>query len=1756
LNIANWQLPIWKLETGNDENGEWYRLTGARTVSVRSAFGSRQGDLIFKVFRLALRCEPGRLALQRFKRYHHRKRLSLDFLHLWMEGIRPVKNFSPMNICQPDCSRLRFVSLRVGLWFLMALLWTWPARAQMIDLNHNGMSDIWEQLYGATGLDPNADADGDGVSNLREALAGTNPFDSNSYPHITMFALTATNFSVTIPCQLGKVYQLQSVTALGSTNWQMETGLVVRSGSSLTLAAANDPAGKFFRIAIADTNTDGSAMNDWEKYLLGLDPFNPFSNGTLDGNGQLLSDYAFATNMLAAQNVVTISASDPSTMQPDPGQSPTDLGAFTVTRGGFPLSAATVNLALGGPGSGFAVAGQDYIALQSPIIFPPGSSSQNISVVPLANTNLPAPVVVQLQVTPGAGYTVGAASNADVVIYPSATASGSGLTGYYFTNSSTTYTNAANFNKTNLFLTRVDPVIDFTFGGTNPPPNLSNGLYSVRWTGQLLPQYSETYYFDVKSDDGVKLWVNDQLLLTNWQSQNSEWTNSIALQGGTRYDLKLEYLQNGGSAQAHLNWYSASQSKQIIPSNRLYPTNNFNGSSNAPAIITSALSAVAFLNQPFSYTVTAANTPLKFTASGLPPGLLFNSTNGLISGTPTLAGNYPVTLTASNAVGVGASLVNIQVIDTGSAVVREVWLGVPGTNVADIPTSTPATFTNTLTSLEGITNFGSNYGERVRGYFTAPVTGNYYFWIAASDAAELWISDDGESVNQIKRANVWPSGTAYHQWNAQTNQQSKWLTLVAGQKYFVEILHKAGTTAPDHWSVGWLQDPTGTNTAPSGVVPGYVLSRYYPTPISVAPGTLYTANMLALPGASSIAVGSATLRVSADGTQATLVYSVSGMTNTHVDHIYSDPYLNIQTTLLYDIAAAHPQADGSYLWKIKPTGSLTNTADILEILAEGKASIVIQTPAYPAGEIGGHFTPANGSQTFTAPPAPPAWTDDHTDTNAAVRFLLQATFGPNPSDVAAVQSLGYAGWISNQLALPATHHLPVVLASKSADPTQPFPSQLTFNTWWQESVTAPDQLRQRVAFALSEIMVVSENGALANYYANGLSSYYDTLLDNSFGNFRTLLKAVTLHPIMGIYLNMQGNDAGSIVSGLHANENFAREIQQLFSIGLNRLWPDGTLVMNSQNALVPTYNQNVVSGFAAVFTGWNYYQTNQANGRLPSNWNPAANYTNPMVLVPTHHDLGPKLLLDNVMLPAAQGAQAISTNASFDTYGSQNLDQALDSIFNNPNVGPFICRELIQRLVTSNPSRNYLYRVVQKFNDNGSGVRGDLSAVIPAILLDYEARSTDLLSQPTFGKQREPLLRVTGVARALPAPPGNGGTYTESGTQTITITTTNAHRLNNGDTVALAFTDTSGNAAPVNGNYSVTSTGTNTFTVSTLNAAAGTYSQNTNTITVNISNHGLLPGNAAYLVFTSGGAASGLFLVITNPTSSTLIVSTPDAAVRSGNCVLPKIAAAGFTQSGTVVTVDCTGPHGLTAGESLFINFPTIVPGDAQYQVATIPDATHFTVNLTTSSNQTQSGFSVYPLNAPALTRSGTVGVANSTWNMGYTDSGSTTSLSQTPLRAPTVFNFFYPGYQFPGALAAAGMTTPEFQLTSDTSVALAMNFLASGVLTNSASNANNANTNGLSSFITGSGAIMLDVGAWMTTNFTASANVPVLVDSLNTRLLAGQLSDAAKWDIVNYVTNVVNFPFSAPPTATQMRDRVHAVVQLILNSPDYTIQK
>ena len=1642
--------------------------------------------------------------------------------------------------------------------------------ARTIDLNTNGISDIWELVYGAGALDPNGDADGDGVSNGLESIAGTNPFDPNSVPKITATGFSSTNFTVGMACALGKQYQLQSMPDLSngiSPNWTTEMTLVARMGTVVTLTAPAGVAPKFFRISISDVDTDGDGVNDWEEYKLGLDPTKAISNNQLDVNGQPMGDYAYAVGKLASQNVVTIAATDPTANQPALGQGALNFGVFTVTRGGFPLNTITVNLGLGGPGSGFATEYVDYAGLPGSIILPVGVSSKAINLTPLANPSRLTPAVAQLNVLPGTGYTVGAFNNASITIYPSQTPAGTGLTGYYYTNSSSTYSSSANFNPANFKFTRVDTNVDFTWGATTPFAN--NGYFCVRWLGQVQPQYSETYYFVANTDDGVRLWVNDQLIIDDWINKSaSDVTGTINLQAGVRYDIRMEYFQTTSSTVAHLSWYSFSQSKQVVPANCLYPTNV---TQSATAVI-SPLTAVGFINQPFSFTVVGANSATRYTAAPLPPGLTFNTANGLLSGTPTLAGTFQVMLTASNSVGVSGSGLAVTIFDTGSSVIREIWTNAPGVKVSDIPVAVVASSSAALGTLEGITDYGDNYGERIRGYLAAPATGNYYFWIAGSDSAELWLSNDSEPANKVRRAYVLPTanptpppanGSASRQWGLQPNQKSGWLALVAGQRYYLEVLHKAGAGAGDNWAVGWLQDSTGTNNTPSGVVPGYVLSPYFQPPPSVAPGTLYVADMLPASGVTNMAFGSATLRLSADNSQAVLNFSFSGLSSTVTgEHIDNDPYLSSPSLIIYDISAATPQPDASYLWNIKAVGSLM-ASDVIEILNEGKAYITILTGNYPDGELIGHFERVDGSPSFTAPAPPPVWTDDHANASAAARFLIQATFGPSPSDVASVQSMGYAGWIANQFNHPASHHLSLILSNVSTDPTLPYSGNTVFNDWWQLSVTAPDQLRQRMAFALSEIMVLSDQGVLQD---NGpaLTSYYDTLLDNAFGNFRSLLKAVTLTPAMGLYLNMQGNDKGSLAAGTHANENYAREIQQLFSIGLNRLWSDGTLILDSTGNLVPTYDQNVIMGFAAAFTGWNYYQPNQGNGRLPTSFSPSANYTNPMVLVPTHHDLNTKLLLDNVVLPQAWGSQADSSNTNFDTYCSQDLELALDSIFNNPNVAPFICRELIQRLVTSSPNPAYLYRVVQAFNDNGSGVRGDMQAVIQAILLDYEARSPVALAATNFGKQREPLLRVTAAARAFPAPAPLGGTYSQTTNQTITVTTASPHRLaTSGDTVFLSFTDTSGKAAPLSQGYGVTITSPTTFTFSTPNLATGTYTQavnvtisnaftaslvTTNVIFATINGHGVSIGQSVFLQFVTGSALSGIYQVVSSTNANNFAVLTADAVSHGGACLMPKLTGGGYiVSSKTNLTYSTSMPHGLTNGDYVYINFTAAgSPADGQYQVLSVPDATHFTTIVPTIANQTQNAATIFPLVAPPIPRSGNVLVQWGTWILNATDTGSTYSLAQTPLNAPTVFNFFFPGYKFPGSLTTAGLTTPEFQLTSDTTAAWQMNFLEGGLL------GNGNNTNGISSFNNGGGAIAMDLGPWMTPANTSIAGLPGLVDSLNSLLCGGQLSASAKTYIVNYASTLAY----TTPTYTQMRDRVRAVAHLIISSPDFTIQK
>ncbi len=351
----------------------------------------------------------------------------------------------------------------------------------------------------------------------------------------------------------------------------------------------------------------------------------------------------------------------------------------------------------------------------------------------------------------------------------------------------------------------------------------------------------------------------------------------------------------------------------------------------------------------------------------------------------------------------------------------------------------------------------------------------------------------------------------------------------------------------------------------------------------------------------------------------------------------------------------------------------------------------------------------------------------------AARLLEQASFGVSEASLAGVRAKGIAAWLEEQLNAPPSRYpeypdYPVSRPESCVDACARdnyslFPLQLAF---FQQSLGGEDQLRQRVAFALSQVLVVS---ALKINQPTGMAPYQQILRDLAFGNYEDILMQVTLNPAMGRYLDMVNNQkpAGSV----RPNENYAREILQLFSIGLNQLKPDGSLRLDARGKTIPTYGQEEIEGFAYTFTGWTFPTR---PGAQPKPRNPLY-YAGQMLAVPANHAAGEKLLLDGTKNPAGQSM-------------GQDLKNAIHVIFSHPNVGPFIGKQLIQKLVTGNPSGAYVARVAAAFDDNGQGVRGDMKAVVRAVLLDPEARGP-LKLDPQFGKLREPVLQLTNLVRGF-----------------------------------------------------------------------------------------------------------------------------------------------------------------------------------------------------------------------------------------------------------------------------------------------------------------------------------------------------------------------------------------------------------------------
>jgi uncharacterized protein (DUF1800 family) len=346
---------------------------------------------------------------------------------------------------------------------------------------------------------------------------------------------------------------------------------------------------------------------------------------------------------------------------------------------------------------------------------------------------------------------------------------------------------------------------------------------------------------------------------------------------------------------------------------------------------------------------------------------------------------------------------------------------------------------------------------------------------------------------------------------------------------------------------------------------------------------------------------------------------------------------------------------------------------------------------------------------------------------AAARLLDQATFGPTLTDIQHVQAVGISGYLAEQFGT-APSLLADIPTAGNAICLSTNLTQCEQSEWWQAAITGKDQLRQRVAFALSEIFVVSTNSVSAQ----SVTPYQNILLNDAFGNFYTLMHDVTLSTAMGGYLNMLGSNKPG--NGQIANENYSRENMQLFTIGLNELNQDGSAQLDGSGDVIPTYTQAQVQAFARAYTGWTYAT---AAGGSPAKFpNNTPNYDAAMASVESAHDVTAKTLLNGTVLSAGGTAE-------------QDLTGALTNIFNHSNVGPFVGKQLIQHLVTSNPSPAYVTRVATVFANNGAGVRGDLKAVITAILTDPEARAGDTSTAADGGHLREGALYVANVIRGL-----------------------------------------------------------------------------------------------------------------------------------------------------------------------------------------------------------------------------------------------------------------------------------------------------------------------------------------------------------------------------------------------------------------------
>ncbi len=863
--------------------------------------------------------------------------------------------------------------------------------------------------------------------------------------------------------------------------------------------------------------------------------------------------------------------------------------------------------------------------------------------------------------------------------------------------------------------------------------------YGTRLRGYLYPPETGTYYLWLSGDDYADLyigldgtdanpervaWIEGWTRYQQWNRYPSQRSRALELVEGQRYYVEALQKERSGLDHVAVGWSRAeTETPTIIPGGYLEPFGPGTVSDSNLFVFAGPdlhlswphpfveLDGLVHDVQPGPYQLVsgwenAGGGDVQFTRDN------DTSATAIFPG----PGDYTLRLQANDGLNSGSDDLNVRIDPPASAnsgrILREVYEGISGSrlrhlhaapNFPDAPD-----VRRIITSLKVGPRWGNNFGTRIRGFIHPPVDGDYQFWVSGDDETQLWIGEDESADSAYPIARV-PSWTQVEQWDKFPEQASELIPLQGGRRYYIEVQHKEGGGG-DHLAVAW----SGPGLGEQEIISGGFLSPFSASGDSEAP-------VITLSGPSTQTIVLGTDYVE-PGYQA-------------LDNEDGD-----LTDWVEVVGEVDPWTPGNYYMAYSVFDSSGNHSELVmrHVRVErpvGFGTSASWPPPSPPGFI---------------PPVASGWSlPVVASAQDAARLLAQGTFGPTADEIQHVQSVGHQAWIDEQMALPPSLHVDHlswamsllgdgfydfgqdVMGIPSVTPRTPRVDDRMY-TWWTHAMEAPDQLRQRVAFALSEILVVSDRSPALQRYPQAVANYYDIMVRNAFGNYRDIMEEVSLSPMMGIYLTIVRSSKANPEAGLLPDENYARELLQLFTIGLHWLNPDGTAQTDGDGDLIPTFGMDEILAFSRVFTGWTF------SGSSEFFWarNDEIDLMSPMMAFEEYHDTEPKTLFGGVELPANQTAY-------------DDLSDALDNIFHHPNMGPFVARGLIQRLVTSNPSPGYIYRVASAFDDNGLGVRGDMAAVVRAILLDEEARDPSRTNDPGYGKQREPIVRLSHLIRAF-----------------------------------------------------------------------------------------------------------------------------------------------------------------------------------------------------------------------------------------------------------------------------------------------------------------------------------------------------------------------------------------------------------------------